>query len=125
MQPVGNCCVSFAGEGAAGADIGRGAGVDAISSNPQHEVKNKDALSYWACGSDPIWTCEVNQYDNRSGNSQSRQVDKCLFNFCKQFAKNDVSLSGPVVSRCASFVAVLASWVRRLPFSFAGSTGKF
>ena len=70
-----------------------------------------DALSYWSRGSDPIWSGEVNQGDNRIGNSQSRQVDKCLCNFWKQFAKYDISVSGPVVSCCASFVAALASWV--------------
>jgi hypothetical protein len=67
-----------------------------------------DALSYWSY---PIWSCEVNQGDHRIGNSQSRQVDKCLCNFWKQFAQYDTSVSGPVVSGCASFVAVLASWV--------------
>jgi hypothetical protein len=62
MPHVGNYCVSFAGEGAAGADISRGADVDATSSNPQHDAKNivdGDAQSYWASGSDPAARVDV------------------------------------------------------------------
>lgn len=62
MPRVGNYCVSFAGEGAAGADISRGADVDATSSNPQHDAKNivdGDAQSYWASGSDPAAQVDV------------------------------------------------------------------
>ena len=78
MPRLGNFCVTMLGDGAADADVARGADFASTSSDSQHGVKSiadGDAKSYWASALDPTAPVDVQVDFGTSRQIKSIEID--------------------------------------------------